>query len=224
MVQSRSFLADEPFLEPVKKRILADIEKEPLLRVGASYVGGGFFLGRWFCDPGEARFSHFAKSADRTELFVVRGQFILGRGEQWVARITEASRTHLFNLFGKKEYEQIQPGMTMNDVIKILGAPPMACFAGEAVVDIPAGNRYVPFSGTSKECEESYRPLSARDAASGKRAWISNDIAIYIGFDENGKVDRKESLEVREPHERSPAASKAIEELLNKVRKHLPQP
>src|SRR6266540_677808 len=111
LVQNHSFLSDAPFLEPLKTRIKRENEKELLLRVPSGSAYQGFSLGYWYCNPTNNDFSYLAKSSSRTELYTIRGHFFLSEDKHWIAKITEASRTSLFNAFGKQEYEQIKPTM-----------------------------------------------------------------------------------------------------------------
>lgn len=235
LVESMSFLSDDQYLNPIKKRVKSENEKKPLLRVGASLIWGGFLLGHWYCDPKEANFSYSAKSSDRAELHTIRGQFIFEKGDKWTAKITEASRTRLFNIFGKQEYDKIQAGMTITDVVKILGVRPGAYYSGEATFDVHVG-RSSAFTGTAKEFEENYQTLLVIDpkddkkvkkvypkddkivivVKSGKKAWISNDIAIYVKFNDKGRTISKESWPMRERGEAHPAILEAIDKVLKK--------
>jgi len=100
----------------------------------------------------------------------------------------------------------------MNDVRKILGAPPGAFFAGEVKLTFPGGRRFWPFTGTGKDFQAKYPEFfdnKLDSTGSIDRAWISNDIAIWLTFDESGKVYRKAITEVMVPNENDELAKSA---------------
>src|SRR5689334_90402 len=123
LITSESFLAESSHLAPLKARIEED--KNP------KNESIFHWSTRWDFYTKENRFAYFAKSKSRTELYTIRGHFFNVDGK-WIAKISEASRTTLFNFFGDKEYAKLQQGMTVDEVIKILGVPPGAYFSGEA--------------------------------------------------------------------------------------------
>jgi hypothetical protein len=218
LVESKLFLSEDSSLIPLKTHIAAELRQESPLQGGISFSNGGFFLGRWFCDPRTSEFSYFARSADRTDLYSIRGQFVIGKGDQWVARIIEASRTGLFNLFGKRAYDLIKPGMTLNEVTTLLGIHPGAYYAGEVTFDVDVGNKYTPFSGSAKHCSDTYPALFSVNKESRKKGWISNEIVIYVTLDERGKVTEKESYPVRERQETHPALTEAVNRMFQRLK------
>lgn len=220
LIESKSFLADVPYLDSLKKRIQAENKETPLptaaYRISAP---GGNLIGSWSIYPGTNDFAYIEKSADRSELFIIRGQFLLARENRWTAKINEASATKLTNFFGPSEYDKLKIGMTIDEVSSILGAPPGAYFAGEMGFTFPAGRRANwSFTGTSKEfqknCEWFFvdqpdvkKDEKAADPSKIKlpnividKAWISNDLAIWIGFDDAGKALRISSSKVECPN------------------------
>jgi len=219
LIESKWFLSDVRYLDSLKKRIQTENKEAPIVtspyRISAP---GGHLIGSWSIYPGTNDFAYIEKSADRSELFIFRGQFLLARDNRWTAKINEASATRLTNFFGPREYEKIKVGMTIDEVTSILGAPPGAYFAGEMGFTYPAGRRAAwPFTGTSKEfqkhCEWFFvdqpdvkKDEKAADPSKVKgpiiivhpfdKAWISNDLAIWISLDEGGRVLRKSSSKV----------------------------
>jgi len=62
-------------------------------------------------------------------------------------KISEASATKLSNFFGKREYEKIKEGMSIDEVNRIVGCPPGAYFAGTVGLGYPSGIRTNGFTG-----------------------------------------------------------------------------
>jgi hypothetical protein len=227
LMESKSFLSDATFMEPLKKRIIAENKKESILVAStSSSAPGGRFIGSWNVEISANEFFYFAKSPARDELFTIRGTFLLGQDNKWTAKISEASAAKLTNFFGKTEYDKIRLGMHIDEVIKILGSPPGAYFAGEMGFGYPDGiRRNWPFTGTSKEFQKGHTRFFATkpnvdQSDTFTRAWISNDLAIWMIFDDGNKVFQKHCSEVRCPNdchrEVDEIARKLIEQLNKK--------
>jgi hypothetical protein len=207
MVESDAFLSDVPYLATLRTRIRAENKKDPLLNAGMrSSAPGGNFIGPWLCDTGSGTFSYIAKSAKRDELLVIQGRFLLGRDGKWSAKITEASATKLSNLFGQPELDKVKEGMPLTEVTKTLGVPPGAYYSEIMAFTYPDVRRSWPFTGSSSEFKEFHphffaiRPLPAKEEWF-KRAWISNEMAIWIYFDSDWKVQYAHKSRITCPNE-----------------------
>jgi hypothetical protein len=230
LIEGKSFLSDALYMEPVKKRILAENKKESILTTYTSSSNpGGNFIGPWGGETSANEFSYFAKSPGRDELFTIRGSFLLGQDKKWTAKISEASATKLSNFFGKREYDKIKEGMSIDAVSRVMGSPPGAYFAGTVGLGYPSGiRRNWPFTGTRDEFQKEHAEFFADNPKAEKnltieRAWISNDLAIWVTFDEDGKVFIKHSSEVRCPNDCFPPLhQKILDDLLDDLKKKTP--
>jgi hypothetical protein len=208
LIESDSFLSDAPYMEPLKKRIRAENKNEPLLKAGSwGSAPGGVFIGPWGYEERSNSFSYIAKSKERDELFAIRGRFLLGENGKWTARICEASATKLNNFFGPREVGKIKTGMSLSEVTKILGVPPGANFAGEMGFTFPSDRRLDwPFTGTREGFKQDrtwFFSTKANEKNCGwlERAWISNDLAVFVTFDPNNKAQRILNSKVLCPNE-----------------------
>ena len=185
-------------MEPLKTRIGGKNGMVSLSRVSELY--NGYSLGFWSVNTKTNEFSYYGKSANRTELYTLRGRFFLTEDKKWVAKLNEVSRMVLSNFFGKPQYDKIHETMHIDEVIKILGTPAGVFFAGEVNLGYPNGRRAnCPFVGNAKEFEKDCPWFFAEGCL--QRAWISNDIAIWITFDVNWKVCKKTFSKVWCPNE-----------------------
>jgi hypothetical protein len=195
LIESDSFLSDAPFLKPLKERILAENKEVSLLKAGIRHSNpGGHFIGHWGYDTNTNTFSYIAKSKGRDELFVIGGHFLLGNDGKWTARIGEASVTRLSNLFGRREIDKVKVGMALTEVNKALGAPPGAYYSGEMAFAYHGGGLHKsPFTGSCSEFKNYDPSLFGTPTADKKerfqRAWISNDVGIWISFDKDWRVE-----------------------------------
>jgi hypothetical protein len=203
LIQSKAFLSSAPKLADLKAQIIAENKKASVLDVAER---SGRYLGHW--DIRDQEFSYAIKSASRTELFVVRGNFFPSEDGTWIAKVREASRVELFSYFGKDDFDKIRTKMSLEEVIKVLGTPPGAYYVGEAVLETPGGIRdNWMWKGSAKGFESQFPGFVSTKRYSGKdirdeRAWISNEHAIWIGFDKDLKVVRKRLTPVRLPNEK----------------------
>lgn len=199
MIDSPSFLSEAPGFERIRTQIGDECKKTALKNLP---VFDERFFGNWECILADNSFSYSARPPKGNELLTLRGHFFLGEKGHWVARTNQVSRTALVNFFEMKEYAKIRNGMTTDEVSKILGTPPGAYFAGVVSLEFPEGRRQNwPFSGTSSEFRKRAPWFFSTDAGAEERAWISNDLAIWISFSEDGRVMRKSCSPVRLPGE-----------------------
>ena len=183
----------------LRDRIIRENKKSSVLEVAEV---DGHALGFWDCDIKRNEFSYVVKSANRSELFSIKGNFLAGKHGRWEARIREISRSVVVNFFGEREYEKITMTMSYDEISKILGIPAGAYFAGQASFEFPEGRRSNwPFTGDAREFRDEHPLFFAKIGEPGYRAWISNDLAIWVYFSADGKVESKRTSKLRTPCE-----------------------
>ena len=218
MIEGELFLANDAFLEPLRTKIHDENKKESLLRKTEIKQGDSISIGYWKGNLNNGQFSYVAKSADRSELYTIRGHCVFANNGQKTASLDEVSRTRLFHSFSKLDCEKIQLKMTKQEVTKIMRTMPGAYFAGEASFLYPDIRRLIRFVGTASEC---YKQLpdffelqnDVTQKSFTQLAWISNDVAVWLSFDKEGKVERKTVTAVEVPNEPGDLEKNMLERL-----------